>query len=155
MNKFTVLLILILLIESIGILGGLFFSTDSSWYANLNKPEFNPPSWVFGPVWTMLYLLIALSVFYVIYSEIEASKKRLIYFLFVLQLFLNGIWTPIFFGLKNIFLALMVIILLFITIMYLQFLFFRYRKISFYLFLPYLLWVLFAMILNFSILYLN
>ncbi|MFW5704911.1 MAG: TspO/MBR family protein [Nanoarchaeota archaeon] len=151
-----VLIGLIILTELVGILGSLTQTGSSEWFKNLVKPAINPPTWVFAPVWTTLYLLIALSIYFVYTNKkISTKTKKIIYFLFGLQLILNGIWTPLFFGLENMALALLDIIILSIAIIILEIYYYKYSKISFYLFLPYILWVLFATILNYRFLVLN
>ena len=135
---------------------GSYFTAPAipTWYAGLRKPFFNPPNWIFGPVWTLLYLLMGIS-FYLIYKSKKTNYTNLSYCYFFGQLVLNSLWSIAFFGLRNIGLALIVIfllsILIFITIM----LFEKINKTASYLLMPYFLWVLFATILNFSIFILN
>ena len=88
----------------------------SGWYANLNKPIFNPPSWLFGPVWTVLYLLMGVAVFLVWQKGYGNRQVRIAIWLYALQLVLNGLWSPIFFGLKMPFLAFCEILLLWVAI---------------------------------------
>ena len=100
-------------------LGALFTGRDSinTWYAQLQKPSITPPDWVFGPAWTTLYILMAISVFLVWNKGLDCPKVKLAIGLFLIQLALNAIWTPIFFGFHSIFLALIDIVLLFIAIL--------------------------------------
>ena len=138
-------------------LGALFMADDSvtNWYAQLQKPNITPPDWVFGPAWTILYLLMSISVFLVWNKGLDYPKVKLAIGLFLIQLALNAIWTPIFFGFHSILLALIDIILLFIAILATLLVF---KNISFFasmLLVPYLLWVGYAAILNGSICYLN
>ncbi|MHC4123368.1 MAG: bifunctional methionine sulfoxide reductase B/A protein [Planctomycetota bacterium] len=138
-------------------LGALFMADDSvtNWYTQLQKPNITPPGWVFGPAWTILYLLMSISVFLVWNKGLDYPKVKLAIGLFLIQLALNAIWTPVFFGFHLILLALIDIILLFIAILVTLLVF---KTISFsasVLLVPYLLWVGYATILNGSICYLN
>lgn len=92
---------------------GSFFTYPeiNSWYASLSKPLFNPPNWVFGSIWTLLYLLIGIS-FYLVWKKKEITKNFNTYKHFFLQLILNSIWSVAFFGIKNLLLALIIIVLL-------------------------------------------
>lgn len=139
-----------------GILGS-FFTVNSTraWYAGLNKPFFNPPSWIFAPVWTILYVMMGISAF-LIWRRIDAgmpAKAGLS--AFAVQLILNAVWSPIFFGARSILGAFIVIVLLLQAIVITIFLFNRVSKPAAALLLPYILWVSFATILNASLLYLN
>jgi len=138
-----------------GYLGSVFTSKSvNSWYLTLKKPSFNPPNWIFAPVWTFLFILMGLS-FYLIWRKVYSREKRSAFFVYFIQLFLNLLWSLFFFGLKNPFLGLLDIVLLLIFILINIYLFYRISKVSAYLLLPYLLWVSFASILNFSIFILN
>jgi tryptophan-rich sensory protein len=158
LKDYIILIFSLIIPQSIGILGALTTQTGlSSWYNELTKPFFNPPSWLFGPVWTILYLCIGL-VFYLIYKNknISSDKKKILITLFIFQMILNGIWTPIFFGMQNLFLAMIIIILLDIILLTLLYKFKRYNlKIMFALWVPYVIWVLFASLLNISLWILN
>lgn len=140
----------------IGFLAG--FATQSSvdtWYATLNKPSFNPPNWLFAPVWTLLYILMGIAAglvwakgFYHVWV-----KTALYYFGF--QLLFNALWSIVFFGFQEPFWALLVILVLMILILLTIKWFKIVSKPAAYLLLPYLLWVSFAMILNYKIWELN
>jgi tryptophan-rich sensory protein len=140
----------------IGFLAG--FATQSSvgtWYATLNKPSFNPPNWIFGPVWTLLYILMGIAAglvwakgFYHVWV-----KTALYYFGF--QLLFNALWSIVFFGFQEPFWALLVILVLLILILLTIKWFKIVSKPAAYLLLPYLLWVSFAMVLNYKIWELN
>lgn len=121
---------------------------DLAWYNTLNKPFFNPPAWVFAPAWTILYLLMAI-------SAIIIWKKKKSLKIFWIQLALNLSWSPIFFGLKNITLALLVILIMWVYIVKTIKAFTKIDKTAGYLLWPYLAWVSFATILNLSIWLLN
>ncbi|MFZ0390351.1 MAG: TspO/MBR family protein [Calditrichia bacterium] len=143
--------ILIMLLAFLpGIIGSQFPADE--WYRMLQKPSFNPPSWIFGPVWTFLYILIGISGF--LAWENRGSSKTA-FWVFGLQLLLNGLWSYVFFGLHLIWGAFLVIILLLISIIVNGLLFYRIKKSAGYLFIPYLLWVMFATALNLSIGLLN
>lgn len=136
---------------------GTIFTNGSlhTWYPHLVKPFFSPPNSVFGPVWTILYLLMGIS-FYLIWKKGNKIKKvREAMIFFGIQLGINAIWTPIFFGAHNILLALVVILILWIFILKTILSFSKINKTASYLLYPYILWVSFAAILNFSLWLLN
>ena len=120
---------------------------NSEWFQNLNKPFLNPPSGLFQPVWTILYILMIISLINFILVPSEYSKKTG-YVFFVLQLVLNLIWSPVFFGMKNIALAFLVVVSLDISVVFLIREFYKVSKPSAYMLIPYLLWILFATYLN-------
>lgn len=155
-KKWWIFIACIILVQLAGVLGSIF-SVDSieSWYSGLEKPSFNPPNWIFGPVWTALYFMIGISLFLFIIKKGSRKEKRAGYWIFGVQLFLNAIWSIVFFGMHQIFLALIVIILLWISIFLNIPAFFRISKISAYLLVPYWLWVSFASVLNWAIWILN
>lgn len=142
--------------ELVGILGTPFTtSAIPTWYAGLNKPFFAPPNWLFGPAWTLLYFLMGVA-FYLIWQHGWRNKKSQIarkYFL--IQLALNFIWSPVFFGLRSPLLGLIVILLMLVMIMLTIKKFYALSKPAAYLLIPYLLWVSFATTLNAGILVLN
>jgi tryptophan-rich sensory protein len=141
-----------------GFLGSFFTSSEiSGWYGTLIKPSFNPPSWIFGPMWTLLYILMGISV-YLIWSHRSFWHKKEIKMavcLFWIHLFFNGIWSIIFFRWHQIGLAMFDIMIIWIFIIILIFKFWKINRLASYLLVPYFLWVSFASILNFSIWYLN
>ena len=157
MNKTTKTLVLVATCLAIGYLSGI--STKSSietWYPKLIKPFFNPPNWIFGPVWSFLYILMGVSgglIWNKIETEKEVVKSALLFF--AIQLALNSLWSFIFFGLNNIFLALIEMVLLWLMIYETYIKFKKIDKLAANLLLPYLSWVSFAMILNASICWLN
>ena len=125
-----------------------------TWYQTLNQPIFAPPAWIFSPVWTVLYILIFVSlVFYA--KSFKTNNKAWGYTLFVLQMLANLAWTPIFFGLKNIGLALAVIILLDILVLWNIIVFYKNSKPAGLILVPYFLWILFATYLNYGYFVLN
>jgi translocator protein len=138
-----------------GGLGSLFtVSSVSTWYVTLEKPALNPPSWVFGPVWSLLYLLMGVSL-YLVWISPSTKLVRLALGVFALQLVLNANWSVVFFGLQSPGLALLNIILLWLAIVWTILKFHQISRIATYLLVPYLAWVSFAMYLNLSIFVLN
>jgi len=127
---------------------------SSDWYDQLNKPEWNPPGWVFGPVWTLLYTMMAVAAWRIWrISGFGGSKPELTFF--GLQLFLNGLWSQLFFNLQNPGLAFAEIILLLAAIIATTRLFYRKDPISGWLMIPYIAWVAFASVLNGTIWMMN
>jgi translocator protein len=127
-----------------------FFVRPDAWYDTLQKPTWNPPSWIFGPAWTLLYFLMALAA-WLVWREGGWRKQGRALGLFVLQWLLNAMWSPLFFGLHRPDLALLDIILLWISIVATLIVFLKVNKTAGVLLIPYLGWVTFAAILNFSI----
>lgn len=138
-------------------LTGSFFtvSSVSTWYSNLIKPGFSPPNWVFSPVWIMLFILMGISLYLVWVKGTKTKEAKIALALFGIQLFLNVLWSIIFFGLRLPFYAFIEIIILWILILFTIISFYKISKAAAYLLTPYLIWVCFAAILNFSIVYLN
>lgn len=134
---------------------GSYFTMDAipNWYAGLNKPSFNPPNWIFGPVWSTLYLLMGIS-FYKVWTS-NSDMKKIAIAIFSVQIVLNTLWSILFFGLQNPVVAFGEIIILWIMIILNIVVFYRINKISGLLLIPYLLWVSFASFLNYSIMILN
>lgn len=139
-----------------GALGSLFTDASSgSWYANLSKPPFNPPGWVFGPVWTILYLLMGLAWYSAWSTPFHHEKKRIAGWAFITQLILNAGWSVVFFGLQRPDISLVVIAALLLAIVWNIISFRRVQKGTILLLIPYLAWVSFASVLNFYIWILN
>jgi len=139
-----------------GGLGTIFtISSIPTWYAHLIKPSFSPPNWLFGPVWTILYILMGISLALIWVKGVKTERAREALMLFGVQLFLNAIWSPIFFGAKDLTLALIVIILMWFFILKTILAFGKVNKTASYLLYPYIAWVSFASILNFSVWLLN
>jgi len=136
---------------------GSIFTRDAvnNWYATLNKPSFTPPDWLFGPVWTILYILMAISAFIVWQKGLANPAVRIALTIYLIQLILNGFWSVIFFSLKLPWLAFIEIILLWSAIVVTILAFTRVSIIATLLLVPYILWVSFAAVLNFSIWLLN
>ena len=148
-------LISLLLPLSLGAIAGMFTSQSvPEWYATLNRPSFNPPNWIFVPVWTSLYILMGISFFLIWKQEASKVRNRAI-LIFLLQLLLNFAWSFIFFFFNLIGLALVEIILLWISIVMMLVVFYKIKPIASYINIPYLLWVTFATVLNASYYFLN
>ncbi len=155
MGKTAKLVISIVICLLAGFLGSLFTTPAiPTWYAGLIKPVFSPPNYLFAPVWTTLYILMGISL-YIVWGKKKDQKVKEALKLFAIQLFLNTIWSPIFFGAKNLFLALIIIIFMWIFILKTIHAFAKVDKKASYLLYPYIAWVSFASILNFSVWFLN
>ncbi len=142
---------------SAGLIGSLVAANGgfSAWYLTIQKPSFTPPNWVFGPVWIVLYLLMGIAAFLVWQKGLGHRAVRIALIWFLVQLALNAAWSPVFFGLHRIGLALLVIVLLWVAIAVTVHRFFRISPPAGWLLMPYLFWVSFAVILNASIWSLN
>jgi tryptophan-rich sensory protein len=149
------LLISIILPLSIGAIAGIFTAQAiPEWYATLNQPSFNPPNWVFGPVWTTLYIIMGISFFLI--WKLEAGKQRnQAIVIFLVQLLLNFGWSFFFFYFQMIGVALIEIVLLWSTIVLMLTRFYKLKPLAAYLNIPYLMWVTFATMLNAAYFFLN
>lgn len=137
-----------------GIAGIATSSAINDWHLTLQKPWFNPPNYLFGPVWTLLYILMGISL-YLTLSYAEAATKNNMLLLFSMQLFLNFIWSFIFFNFESPGWALFEIALLWGNILWMILSFYKVNKLAALLQIPYLLWVSFATLLNAAIFVLN
>jgi tryptophan-rich sensory protein len=145
----------ILLCFGIAAIGSYFTSSSvDSWYPSLIKPSWRPPNWLFAPVWTALYLSMAISA-WLVWRQSGYKKAASALTFFLLQLILNAAWSGLFFGLRQPFVAFLEIILLWLAILVTIRLFFRLRPVAAWMMVPYLLWVTFAAVLNLSIWWLN
>jgi tryptophan-rich sensory protein len=157
MNNISRILTLVGTCLVIGYFSGMVTrSAITTWYPTLTKPSFNPPNWIFAPVWTMLFVMMGVAAGLVwnrMNQEKEVVKKALIYF--AIQLALNALWSYLFFGLKNPMLAGIEIVVLWLMIYETYLKFAKINTIAGYLMIPYLLWVSFASVLNGSIWWLN
>jgi tryptophan-rich sensory protein len=152
MNKFFKLAIAVVVAEAAGIIGAVFTAPAIPvWYATLVKPAFNPPAWVFGPVWTTLFLLMGIAAFLVWQKGLKKKQVRVALLLFVLQLGLNTLWSIIFFGLRSPGGALIEIVFLWLAIAATIAAFYKISKPAAWLMVPYIMWVSFAAFLNYSI----
>jgi len=138
----------------IGALGAIWTSSDSDWYRNLNKPSFNPPSWVFGPVWTLLFSLMGVAL-YLVWVSPDSRLRTIGLVLFGLQFLFNVLWSYLFFGLNNPLWSLVEIFVLLILILVTGFYFYFVSFWAGYLMLPYFIWVAFASFLNWNLWRLN
>ena len=138
-----------------GIIGS-FFTTKNipTWYAAINKPAFNPPNWIFGPVWTTLYLMMGISLFLVWRQRNALNISHALIF-FSIQLILNALWSFLFFGMKLLLLGFIEICILWIFILLSIITFSGISSTASYLLIPYLLWVSYASVLNYFIFKLN
>ncbi len=156
MKIFLKLLVSILLPFLAGFIGSVFTTPNiPTWYASLNKPILNPPNWIFGPVWTILYILMGISAFLIWNYGLSKRDVKKALTIFIFQLFLNSIWSIFFFGFQSPLLAFFVIVILFLLILLMIFSFYKISKTAGMILLPYLFWVGFASYLNLAILILN
>ena len=150
------LVISIALCQLAGVIGGLFTSRSvTTWYPTLKKPSFNPPDWVFGPVWISLYFLMGVSAYLVWRKGLAEDGVRVALAVFLAQLVLNSAWSVAFFGLRSPLSGVVVIAFLWIAIVATMILFSRVSTAAVILLVPYVVWVSFAAVLNTSIYVLN
>lgn len=133
-------------------MGGFFPPGD--WYAHLQKPAWNPPNWIFAPVWTTLYIIMAIAA-WLVWKRGGFTVQRMALSLFLLQLVFNALWSPLFFGLKNPALGFVDILLLWASLLATTAAFWKVRPVAGVLLVPYLAWVTFAGFLNFTLWRLN
>ena len=151
-NKYLSLFLILLITFIPSAIGGLVTSYfKEPWYSEIVLPSFNPPSWVFAPVWTTLYIMMAIAIWKIWINSFDLKILKL----YFIHLFFNGTWSIVFFGFHQIGLALINLIIILIFIILLMKNYFNRDKISFYLMTPYLLWSGYALILNSSIFVLN
>ena len=149
------LLYSLVLTLGVGAIAGLATASNiGGWYATISKPGFNPPNWIFGPVWTLLYILMGIALSLIWKHPASPHRSNAIW-LFFIQLFLNFIWSFIFFYFHNVGLALADIITMWIFIILTIISFSQLDKKAARLLVPYICWVSFALILNVAIYYLN
>ena len=152
-NKFLSFILFFIITFSASFIGGLVtISFKEPWYSQLVKSNFNPPEWVFAPVWTTLYLMMTMAIWFFWHSKNRNLSTVYLYFIHIL---FNTTWSIVFFGLHQILLALFVLIGLILMIIILMLRFKRVNIVSYYLMIPYLLWCCFALFLNFNLLILN
>ena len=156
MNKVGRLIIAIIIPLLVGFTSGFFTTTGpGSWYQALKKPTWNPPGWIFAPVWTALYIMMGIALFFVWKANNITRKKNIALIVFAIQLLLNFFWSFIFFKLQEPGWALVEIIILWFAILATIFTFASISKLSAWLLVPYISWVSFAAILNYTIWALN
>ncbi|MGB9132786.1 MAG: TspO/MBR family protein [Methanosarcina sp.] len=150
------LLASVLLCQLAGAIGSLFTASSlANWYLLLEKPFFNPPSWVFFPVWISLYTLMGISLYIVWEKGLQESEAKIGVLIFGIQLGLNSLWSVLFFGLKSPYYAFVEIIFLWLAVFLTIIQFRKISKIASYLLLPYIIWISFAALLNYYIWILN
>ena len=156
LNEILKLVLSIVACQLVGFIGS-FFTTPAipTWYATLNKPSFTPPNWVFGPVWITLYFLMAIAAFLVWRQGLNMPGVKTALLLFVVQLALNGLWSPAFFGMRSTVTGAVVIVLLWIAIFLTIWKFLPLSVPAALLLVPYFLWVSYATLLNVSFIVLN
>jgi translocator protein len=156
LSTFWKLVIAVGICETVGITSGLLSRSGMDvWFKTLDKPSFNPPAYLFGPVWTTLYLLMGISLWIVWKSGASESKKRGAIYVFAVQLFINFWWSILFFKFHSIGYALLNIVLLDIAILITIFYFARISRLAGWLLVPYILWVYFATVLNYNFFTIN
>ena len=152
-NKFFTFLLFALITYSASAIGGLVtMSSKEPWYSLINKPSFNPPSWIFAPVWTTLYLMMTIAIWFFWHSKNKDMNTIYIYFIHIV---FNTTWSVVFFGFHKIFYAMLILIVLIFLIIILIIRFKRVNMLSYYLMIPYLLWCCYALILNLNLVLLN
>ena len=152
-NKFLSFILFFVITFSASFIGGLVsINLKEPWYSELIKSNYNPPDWIFAPVWTTLYLMMTLAIWFFWHTKNRDINTLYIYFIHII---FNTTWSIVFFGLHQIFLALVVLIILILLIIVLIVRFKRVNFVSYYLMIPYLLWCCYALFLNFNLLKLN
>ena len=150
------LFIAILIPLFVGIVSGLFTSSGvNGWYAIAQKPWFNPPNWIFAPVWTMLYILMGIALYLILKSETDKNIKQTTIIFFAIQLTFNFFWSFIFFKLQQPGWALVEIIVMWLAILVTIIWFGKISSMAAWLLVPYICWVSFASVLNYAIWKLN
>jgi len=156
MSKIIKLTASILICQLAGLAGSFFTRTSvDTWYKMLDKPFFTPPSWIFAPVWIVLYFLIGVSLFLIWNEGSDKPQIRDALGVFLLQLVLNSSWPAVFFGMRNILLSVIIIMFLWFSIAWTALKFYKISKKAAFILIPYFCWVSFAVILNITILFLN
>lgn len=160
MVKYKKLLTALLLCLSAGVIGSVATSPAiSSWYALLEKPDLTPPTWLFAPVWLVLYTLMGISLYRIWSIDRKSRHHHALHtyavYLFYIHLALNAYWSVVFFGLKDVLSALIIIVLLEMAIGILVMWFYRYDRVAGILMIPYFVWMLLASYLNYAIWILN
>lgn len=156
MQKIIKIVLVVLVCVSLGFLSGIVTRDSITvWYPTLVKPVFNPPNWIFAPVWTLLYIMMGIAAGLVWTSNTDEKTMKKALSFFAIQFGLNALWSYLFFGLHNPLLALVEVVLLWLMIFETYNQFKKIDKIAGFLLIPYLAWVSFATILNASIWWLN
>ena len=154
-RRYSSLLLSLALVGTVAVIGSLFTARAiPDWYGALERPAWTPPNWLFGPVWTLLYAMMAVAA-WLVYLKGGFAANRTTLVLYLTQLLLNALWTPLFFGAHLLGMAFFEIVLLWVLIVATIAVFFRVRALSGWLMVPYLVWVSYASALNFAIWRLN
>ena len=152
-NKFLSFVLFLIITYSASFIGGFVtVSLKEPWYSQLVKSNLNPPDWIFAPVWTTLYFMMTLAIWFFWHSNKRDMNTVYIYFIHIV---FNTTWSIVFFGLHQILLALIVLLILIFLIIILIIRFKRVNLVSYYLMIPYLLWTFYALFLNFNLMILN
>tara|TARA_B100001029_G_C14889109_1_gene354359 strand:+ start:174 stop:641 length:468 start_codon:yes stop_codon:yes gene_type:complete len=152
-NKFLSFIFFAFVSYSASLIGGIItYTSKEPWYSTLIKPSFNPPAWVFAPVWSTLYLFMTVAIWLSWHKDV--TNNKLIH-LYLIHLIFNATWSIVFFYFHNIFLALLNIMVIIFFILLLMSKYKKISTVSFYLMIPYLMWCCYAFTLNLSLLYLN
>ena len=152
-NKFLSFILFFIITYSASFIGGFATVTfKEPWYSQLVKSNYNPPDWVFAPIWTTLYLMMTLAIWFYWHSKNRDINTIYVYFIHIV---FNTTWSIVFFGLHQILLALIVLLVLIFLIIVLILKYKRVNLVSYYLMIPYLLWTTYALFLNFNLLILN
>ena len=152
-NKFVSLFLFLVSTFSASFIGGIItLNYKEPWYSLLNKPIFNPPDWIFAPIWTILYFLMSIAVWS---AWIKNTRNENLVYLYFIHLFFNTTWSVVFFGFNNLILSFLnlVVLILFIVILII-----KYKDISKFsaiLMIPYFFWCCFALVLNITLIFLN
>ena len=151
-NKYLSFFIILIITFGASFIGGIVTSTyKEPWYSSIIVPSFNPPSWVFGPVWSTLYLLMSIAIWRIWVNYYDKKTLKIYFF----HLFFNALWSIFFFGFHLIGIALIDLLVILFFIIVLLNIYSKKDKISFYLMIPYFLWSSFALVLNTGIFFLN
>ena len=152
-DRFLSFVLFFIITYSASFIGGFVtVSLKEPWYSQLIKSNYNPPDWIFAPVWTTLYLMMTLAIWFFWHSYKKDMNTVYIYFIHII---FNTTWSVVFFGLHQILLALIVLLILIFLIIILIVRFKRVNLVSYYLMIPYLLWTFYALFLNFNLMILN
>ncbi len=155
-KEIGLIILFVVVCQMAGIIGSVFtFDAIPGWYSTLERPDFAPPNWVFGPVWISLYTIMGISAYLIYRKGLGENGVKMALSVFGLQLGLNALWSILFFGLRSPLLGLICILALLSSIIATIVLFSRHSKAAALLLIPYVLWVSFATLLNYYILILN
>lgn len=156
MNNTAKLILAIVIPLAVGFISGFFTITGvGSWYQTIQRPSWNPPNWIFGPVWTTLYVMMGIALYLIWKADVSSSLKNYAILLFTLQLILNFFWSFIFFNQQQPCWAFAEIVALWVLILFTIFAFAKINSLAAWLLVPYISWVSFAAMLNYAIWKLN